>query len=175
VPAASGPWVVKPDDGAGAVDTSLVHDSGALAAFRERADLVVQPYVAGTPASLTLLCRDGAAWLLTVNRQDVTIEQSRFRFAGVTVGWAETAPLAPLADAVAAALPGLWGLVGVDFVATPDGPVVIEVNPRVTTAYAGLGASIGDNPAALVLALQTHGLDPLRRPLPRRPVEVRVA
>ena len=60
---------------------------------------------------------------------------------------------ARLADRVAAAIPGLWGYVGVDLLLTPAGPVVLEINPRLTTSYCGLRAALGINTAALVLGL----------------------
>jgi predicted ATP-grasp superfamily ATP-dependent carboligase len=53
---------------------------------------------------------------------------------------------------VAKAIPGLRGFVGIDLVWHPRcGPVVIEVNPRVTCAYVGLSASLGRNLAAELL------------------------
>jgi len=58
--------------------------------------------------------------------------------------------LASLARSVAAALPGLSGLYGVDVVMAASGPVVVEVNPRLTTAYAGLREALDLNPAVLV-------------------------
>ena len=51
-----------------------------------------------------------------------------------------------------AALPGLRGYVGVDLVLTDAGPVVIEVNPRLTTAYLGVRAVLDENVAAMALA-----------------------
>ena len=59
---------------------------------------------------------------------------------------------AGLATSVAAALPGLRGYVGIDFIATDDGPVVLEINPRLTTSYCGLGAILGTNPAELIIS-----------------------
>jgi tyramine---L-glutamate ligase len=60
---------------------------------------------------------------------------------------------AALAQRIAVAIPGLWGYVGVDFVQTADGPLVLEVNPRLTTSFCGLRAALGVNVAALVLDL----------------------
>ena len=51
------------------------------------------------------------------------------------------------------AIPGLWGYVGVDLVIGDNGPVVLEVNPRLTTSYIGLSRSIGHNVAELLLRL----------------------
>jgi predicted ATP-grasp superfamily ATP-dependent carboligase len=83
------------------------------------------------------------------------MRNDRFHFLGSTVGGLDDhdGSLERLARQVAAAIPSLWGYVGVDFVLTPEGPVVLDVNPRLTVAYAGLHAAIGHNPAGLVIEL----------------------
>lgn len=172
-------YVVKPDDGAGCehqvycarradVDTAL---AGATAVGR----FVVQPYLDGPALSLTLLCQNGAALLLASNRQIVRRIGRGFRLEGVEVnGWqGDPDGLAALANAVAQALPGLHGLVGIDLVATERESIVLEVNPRLTTAYAGLHASIGRNPLALVAAAHAGAsLAELGAGLARCPVTV---
>jgi predicted ATP-grasp superfamily ATP-dependent carboligase len=60
---------------------------------------------------------------------------------------------AQLAREVARALPGLWGYVGIDVIDAVDGPIVVEINPRLTTSYAGLRRALGINAAELVLDL----------------------
>ena len=63
--------------------------------------------------------------------------------------------LAALAAHVAAALPGLRGFVGIDVVwHAQRGPVLIEVNPRLTCAFVGLSQRLGRCLAAEVLAMQ---------------------
>jgi predicted ATP-grasp superfamily ATP-dependent carboligase len=152
-------WVVKPDDGAGAEDTRLHRSRAALqrwAATRpDVARFVVQAYLAGAAASLSLLCRAGRATLLSCNSQDVRLEGDRFRYHGGAVGGREDRRTAyePLAARIAAAVPALWGYAGVDLVETAGGPVVLEINPRLTTTYAGLRRALGVNPAGLVLQL----------------------
>lgn len=156
-PPGSGPWVVKPDDGAGCVGTWLLRDRDEWVRGRtasDRTGVVVQPFVTGTPASLSMLCRDGAAWLLAANRQDVVLSGSCLAYrGGVVGGMAATPGLARLASDIAAALPGLFGYVGVDYIDTPDGPMILEINPRLTTSYAGLRRATGMNVAAAVLGL----------------------
>lgn len=180
LPPAGPGWVVKPDDGAGAEETLLFHDPAMLRRWTEGAaeadKLVVQPYLPGPATSLSLLCRDGAARVLSCNLQDVRLDGGRFRYRGGTVGGAEgrRASYGPIADAVAAAIPGLWGHVGVDLVDTPDGPVVLEINPRLTTSYAGLGAALGSNPAALVLQLLTRDIAEIAIPQSPRGCHVAV-
>lgn len=147
---ARGPFVSKPDDGAGCDATRFwnVHPKSADLPN----DHVLQPFVAGTPASLTVLNTQAGTRLLSVNRQHVGIENGAFVFRGLSVGALDDpgGRLAALGCDVAAALPGLSGIYGIDIVLNADGPVVIEINPRLTTAYAGLRQALGVNPAALV-------------------------
>lgn len=163
-----GPCVTKPDDGAGCEDTRLWPAGTPLPAPRPDSRLVAQPFVEGTPASLTVLGRAGRIRLLTVNRQHIRVADGHITLAGLTVGALADADgaLARLAAAVAAAIPGLEGLFGIDILLTAQGPVVVEVNPRLTTAYAGLSSALGLNPARLAL-----GLDQTE-PGAARPVEI---
>jgi predicted ATP-grasp superfamily ATP-dependent carboligase len=158
LPEGRGAWVVKPDDGAGCLDTRLFSDrAAALAHVRASAtqDYVLQPFVAGELGSLSLVCCDGKAWVLACNRERVAVRDDRFHFLGSTVNGLDDADgvLAGLAQQVAAALPTLWGYVGVDFIRSAGGAVVLDVNPRPTAAYAGLHTSTGCNPAGLVIGL----------------------
>ena len=158
LPHDSGPWVVKPDDGAGCLDTRLFSDrAAALAWIRANAAdrYVLQPFVAGKLGSLSLICCDGNARVLACNLERMAMRDNRFHFLGSVVNGLSDSDgtLARLAQQVAAAIPTLWGYVGVDFVLTAHGAMVLDVNPRLTAAYAGLHASTGCNPAGLVLDL----------------------
>jgi predicted ATP-grasp superfamily ATP-dependent carboligase len=163
LPDAPGAWVVKPDDGAGCLNTRLFSDRGAALAWIRASTAegyVLQPFVGGKLGSLSLLCCDGVAQVLSCNLERVAMRDNQFQFLGSTVNGLDDADgtLDRLAQQVAAAIPSLWGYVGVDFIVTDrgpaaGGPVVLEVNPRLTAAYAGLHASIGCNPAGLVIEL----------------------
>jgi predicted ATP-grasp superfamily ATP-dependent carboligase len=158
IPAHLDAVVAKPDDGAGCQETFLFTSREKLhawSAVHATANTLYQPYLRGEARSLCLLCCTGRARLLACNRQQVQVIEGAFRFEGVSVNAVadEGGRYAALAGAVCAALPGLWGFCGVDFVETAAGPVVIEVNPRLTTAYAGLRGAIGLNCAQLVLEL----------------------
>lgn len=159
--AATAGWVVKPDDGVGCADTVLIGTYSAVSAWlrqgREHTH-IVQPYRGGTAASLSLLCRAGRAWLLSCNRQKVRLEHGHFTYHGSTVNGlcADWPVYENLAQQIAQALPELQGYVGVDLIACADPRrqfEVLEINPRLTTSYAGLKAATGVNPAALVLDL----------------------
>jgi predicted ATP-grasp superfamily ATP-dependent carboligase len=158
LPDGQGAWVVKPDDGADCLDTRLFSDRGAaLAWIRSSAwdGYVLQPFVSGKLGSLSLLCCDGIARVLSCNLERVAVRDNQFHFLGSTVNGLDDpdGALQRLAQQVAAAIPGLWGYVGVDFILNEGGPTVLEVNARLTAPYAGLHASIGRNPAGLVIGL----------------------
>jgi predicted ATP-grasp superfamily ATP-dependent carboligase len=161
--------VVKPDDGAGCEATRCFATPDAAARWAATTlgpRAVFQPLVPGEPLSLSLLCADGDARLLAVNRQRLRRRDGAFGLAGVTVNALADADgaFARLARRIAAAIPGLWGHVGVDLIVTTEGPVVVEVNPRATVSYAGLRPALGINPARLLLDL-ARGEWPA--PLPR--------
>lgn len=180
LPEARRGWVAKPDDGAGAGDTRLFHDPQKMRRWLNedgRTDShVIQPYAEGRAASLSLLVRDGKARLLSCNSQQIAIDDGWFRYVGGIVGGREEKrpAFAPIAAAVAGAIPGLWGYIGIDLVETARGPLVVDVNPRLTTSYAGLAAATGCNPARLVLDLLDHGAAPFAGPEAVTPVEITV-
>ena len=172
-------WVVKPDDGAGGVATH-VHSRHAAAlddlARRTEAGatLTLEPWVEGEALSLSLLCTAQNAEMLSINRQRISIDpHGRLSFDGVSVDAVgrddpRRVPLAALARQVTHAIPGLRGFAGIDLVWHPErGPVVIEVNPRVTCAYVGLSAALGRNLAAELLADRLHGVSDPERELAR--------
>ncbi|WP_025597059.1 ATP-grasp domain-containing protein [Burkholderia sp. WSM2230] len=168
-------WVVKPDDGAGGLDTFVFDDfTQACAEYDARAaaarNPVLQEWVDGEPLSLSLICDGARVELVSINRQRIGLRESKapgqhasiVEFDGVTVNQIDAASdegnaLRELAERVAKAIPGLRGFAGIDVVWHPSrGPVVIEVNPRLTVAYAGLTAALGRNLSAALLA--AHGV-----------------
>jgi predicted ATP-grasp superfamily ATP-dependent carboligase len=162
-------WVVKPDDGAGAEDSHIFEDAEALGGWlagAESAGRVVQPFQPGEAASLSALFRQGRAFVLSCNRQDIAREGGTFRYRGFDVGAREDLRPAfeEIAQKIAKALPGLFGYAGIDLMMTADGPVVLEINPRLTTSYAGLGAALDRNVAGLVLDLAAGRDIPALRP-----------
>lgn len=179
LPASNRGWVVKPDDGAGSDQTYLAADQTTVTSWCERLagrDFIIQPFLAGPPLSLSMLAQDGAAWLLSCNTQRMRCDDGVFAYCGGSVGGAESrrSALQTIAAGVAAALPGLWGYIGIDLIDSPEGPIVLEVNPRLTTSYVGLSDSLDLNAAELVLALRTTKLRNLIRPLAPRAVAIDV-
>jgi predicted ATP-grasp superfamily ATP-dependent carboligase len=151
IPGGADEIVVKPDDGAG----WNLPGGGAGRTVALCGAIGSSAFIRGEALSLSVLCCEQRARLLACNRQHVRINDGRFEFSGVSVNALsdKQGHYAQLAQTVVRALPGLWGYVGIDVIDTADGPIVVEINPRLTTAYARLGNSIGVNPARIVLEL----------------------
>ncbi len=162
-------WVVKPDDGAGGLDTYVYRDlDAALKEYGARAaagrNPVLQEWIDGEPLSLSLICDEAGAQLVSINRQRIGMSSDTpsnrneriVEFDGVDADYipldsAKGQALERLAMRVAHALPGLRGFAGIDVVWNEArGPVVIEVNPRLTVAYAAISKK--RNLAAQLLA-----------------------
>jgi predicted ATP-grasp superfamily ATP-dependent carboligase len=189
------PIVIKPARGAGCEGVQLVRTPGQMLSVAgsirrdaARGPVLLQRYLPGTAASVSLLADGKRAVALTLNAQSVRFGYGRRRDGRVpwgppSGGRALSLPFrygggrTPLdhplaARAVAAALrtcealPGLRGYVGIDLVLTQSEAVVIEVNPRLTTAYLGVRSALDGNVAEMALAA-CAGLLPLSPPARR--------
>lgn len=152
-----GRWVAKPDDGVGCEGGFVFESATACNAWLDegRKAFVLQPYTEGTPASLSMLCWEGQAWLLSCNRQKISIREGGFLYEGSIVNgmadyWED---FEMLAHRIAQAIPSLGGYIGVDVIVNKEGIWVLEINPRLTTSYAGLHQAIGYNPTRLLIEL----------------------
>ena len=151
-----GPWVIKPDDGAGCADASVVtswQDARGWLDARAGDGFIAQPWCEGPSLSLSIICHDGKARLLSCNQQHVRRHDSRLDLEGITVNALDDALgiYSNIARRISAVMPGLHGYVGVDLISTEAGPIVLEINPRLTTSYCGLREALGVNPAELVI------------------------
>lgn len=180
LPSDSSAWVVKPDDGAGCSDTRIFSPPKAARkwiAAQTNGGYVLQPYISGRPCSLSVLCGHGEAVLLGCNDQRIAVSDNQFHDMGSTVNGIEDASgeLERLTRRVISALPGMWGYAGIDFILTDQGPVVLEVNPRMTLAHAGLHASIGANPVEMLLNMLREDYCEVPKPqMSRRQISVDV-
>jgi predicted ATP-grasp superfamily ATP-dependent carboligase len=143
------PMVFKPLDGVSSSGLSLVENEaqieGAIAKIKRestRKDFVVQQYVQGIAASVSLITTGKEALPISLNKQILLLAgpESDSAYMGGSVPF--DSPFVPeafkLAKKTVESFSGLRGYVGVDLVLTEKGPLVIEVNPRLTTSYVGL-------------------------------------
>lgn len=153
------PCVVKPDDGAGCGGVQILGDDNTGLDLAVGTDWVVQPLEEGEALSLSGLFSSGRGRLLSCNRQMIERGRSGFVLRGCQVNALrdDEGRWQGLLDDIARAVPELWGYAGVDLVLGGAGPKVLEINPRLTTSYAGLRRALGCNPASLVLDLLGSG------------------
>ena len=152
------PGVCKPRAGAGSQATYLVRRADEWPTVVRRATaewpgpLIAQPFVPGQAASVALLLGPGQCVPLLPAAQRLS-DDGRFRYLGGELPLPE--PLAEraihLAQRAVAGIDGLQGFVGVDLVLGAAADYAIEINPRLTTSYAGLRRLCRENLAELWL------------------------
>ena len=145
------PLVAKPRHGAGSQATFLLHNQEDLsrALFQARAEgwsspLLLQPHVPGLAVSVSFLSGGGSRHALPAVEQRLS-DDGRFRYLGgrLPLPSALDRRARRLAERAAACVEGLHGWFGVDLVLGEaedgNGDTAIEINPRLTTSYLGLG------------------------------------
>jgi predicted ATP-grasp superfamily ATP-dependent carboligase len=145
------PVVIKPTEGAGCEGVFVINSRQDLAkslkilgAEKTRRSLLIQEYVKGTDASVSILSSSGGSPVaLSLNRQIIELRSPNNHASTYEGGYtpfdhALKSKAFECARKVVSAVPGLKGYVGVDLVLTEDNPVFIEVNARITTSYTGL-------------------------------------
>ncbi len=154
-----GEWVIKPIDGVGCTQTKLIRNDKeyrlVLSQIADVSDFIIQPYLQGRALSLSCLFKQGQGWLLCCNEQCMELAGNQFRLTAcrVNIAIGMSNCLQQLVAQIASAIPGLWGYAGIDLIATDQGLSVLDINPRLTTSYAGISAALGLNVAQNVLKL----------------------
>ena len=150
-------WLAKPNDGAGCEATMCFDNAENLMHWltqnKKQSSHIIQPFVMGTPASISCVMHQGRAQLLSCNKQIIDINNHALSFKGVLVnGMCEHwQAFQQIANQIAAAFSSLAGYVGIDVIVQHDKIFVVEINPRLSISYAGLRESIGANPAELII------------------------
>jgi tyramine---L-glutamate ligase len=168
------PIVVKPRDGAGSVNTYLIHDrdeleqrrEGLATAFAETSkEPIVQPYLAGRPLSVAALIGTGSDRIevLPLAEQRLTGDD-RFHYQGGRIPARDVSPqivsaATQLVIETCGTLPGLSGYIGFDLILSAAEPCmrIVEVNPRLTTSYVGYRRLTSENIAARMLSSSPAG------------------
>lgn len=156
------PLVFKPLDEVGCCGLSVVKNESLIAAavkkiaresLSER--FIVQKLIRGISASVSVISTDAKALPITLNKQLVTLaspfERSSYNGGIVPFDHVSEKEALTTAQLAVESIRGLRGYVGVDMVLTGKGPVVVEVNPRLTTSYVGLRKIANFNPAQAMI------------------------
>ena len=172
---AAGEWIVKPVDGAGCNDSYLLFDQQDFAQFAFRSNTkgqyIIQPHVIGQKTSLSCLFKQGRGWLLCVNLQNFNVVDKQYRLDSIIVNYpANLDSYRNLVSAIAKAFPDLWGYVGIDLIETKDEIKVLEINPRLTSSFAGIQEALGVNVCSCVKNLLTG--DPMIQPQFSKPITI---
>ena len=143
------PVVFKPVGGVSCSGLSIVKEDAqvekAIAKIKaESAEshFIVQEFIDGENASVSLLCAGGKALAISLNRQNVkvAVPKAVSIYEGGAVPFDHPLKQGALkvGKKVVESFSGLRGYVGVDLVLTKDKSFVVDVNPRLTTSYVGL-------------------------------------
>jgi len=166
------PLVFKPLDGVSCGGLSLVKDEGDIAGAVKKVaheslskHFIVQKVIRGKAVSVCVISTGDKAVAVTLNRQLVTLASpdGESRYYGGVVPFDHSLEKEALraAQRVVEGIGGLKGYVGVDIILSDEDPILMEVNPRLTTSYVGLRRVANFNPAqAIVDAV-------IRRKLPK--------
>jgi tyramine---L-glutamate ligase len=144
------PAVLKPIDGAGSSLTFLIQDEdqwikaiGAIRANDGAGKCLIQPFTAGKPLSIGVnVSLDGRhVECLAIGEQRLT-EDGSFRYLGglipAPLATSTSARIEKLVVEVCRSISGLAGYIGMDLILNRQGePILVEINPRLTTAYVG--------------------------------------
>jgi len=156
----SGPWILKPRDGVGCEGVCKINLKADFKSLKNAEKFIIQPFEQGKSLSLSCLFMDGQGLLLCINEQWIKQAEGAFSLARITVNVGqEAADFTRLVAQVAKVVPGLWGYVGIDLIVGEAGFKVLEINPRLTTSYAGIRAALGGNLGASIVAMLTGAMN----------------
>jgi predicted ATP-grasp superfamily ATP-dependent carboligase len=154
-------WVAKPVDGAGCEETFLFGNEQLLRLWFEahrdkQVTHIIQPYLKGIPASVSVLGYSGGIQILSCNLQHISQHDGKLVYEGGEINGASAywQSLEHLLNRLKEVLPGLQGYFGVDVLLDEqdlDKITLVEINPRLTTSYVELRHAISCNPAEIIL------------------------
>ena len=157
-------WVIKPIDGVGCEQTFIIRNLPQLINLNLPADkFIIQPHIEGKKTSLSCLCNRGQGWLICINEQFFDTSADCYKLTAISVNSIDkTLYYQRLLTKIAHAFPQLWGYVGIDLIETKQAVFVLEINPRLTSSFAGIEQALGINIAEQVLLLTENKVPLLR-------------
>lgn len=141
--------VIKPRDGAGCEETFALDAQSTPPVLDPENQWIWQPWISGQPASLSLLAGENEVEVLSCNRIHCKNQEGRLHVHELETGGFDgnlrfEEEARALASRIVAAVPGLRGYVGVDVMWQEESLTVLEINPRLTSTYAGLAMPLAE-------------------------------
>lgn len=136
------PIVLKPVSGAGGQGVMVIKDPGRLDRAVKQFEgipFLVQEYISGEAVSVSCLVTAVQVLPLSLNRQHIAQGEELY-FQGITIPYRhpQAQEVLDTAKRACEAVEGLAGFVGVDLVLGATGPVIMEINSRISVAYVAL-------------------------------------
>ncbi len=115
--------------------------------IKENNNYVIQPFIDGEHMSMSLFVYNKNIQLLSCNKQEIILKNNLINLIGIGVNECllYANEMRELAISIVSVMPGLSGYVGIDLIRNNNTFFVIDINPRFTTSYAGISASLGIN------------------------------
>ena len=155
--------LVKNRYGVGAEGMTIFQSGAeALVEVKQRSgDWLIQPYIEGQSLSLSILCVNGNALVLTCNEQVFTSTNEPRLIKCLVNAIPIDDEINAIAQNIARVIPGLKGYIGVDFIRNNQGSYIVDINPRLTSSYSGLNKILKSNPAMLCIDASLKGTLPV--------------
>jgi len=153
------PLVVKPRDGAGAVETCIVgtHDELRDLSLTQSAEsYIAQPWIEGTAVSAFCVATGNQPHLFPVAGQQIETDH-RMKYVGGHMPL--DVDVQQLVEDGLHAIGAQVGHFGIDIIIPAHGqaPRIVEINPRLTTSYLGYRQITRDNMAERILFPERFG------------------
>ena len=134
-----GKIICKPDTSAGSENTFVTNKNN----YEKKKGYLVQKFYNGKKGSFLMLCKNGKSKVICCNEQLLNLKKEKIQQVGCIMGGLEKYrnEIEKLANEISKKFKGLFGIVGVDIVMENKKWLIIEINPRFTSAYSGLNKS----------------------------------
>lgn len=140
--------IIKPLIGVDCENVVLIEDINDLSydleeIFEKGSRIIVQEFIDGEDISVSLICHEGRAVPISLNKQFVELDKNNGTYIGGKIPYESELKdeLFDIAKKACEAIEGLKGFVGVDLIVCDDDiypAYLLEVNSRFTTPYVGL-------------------------------------
>lgn len=140
------PIVLKPVTGTGGQGVMVIKDPNRLDRAVKQFEgvsgttpFLVQEYISGESVSVSCLVTAGKVLPLSLNRQHIALGEE-LNFQGISIPYKhpQAKEALDIAKRACEVVDGLSGFVGVDLVLGLTGPVIMEINSRISVAYVAL-------------------------------------